>query len=120
MKNTITIIAQHFYGNRTLTDIKREDLPYFLLGILDKSIYIERDGVLDETIIELPVEGCVLVYNKYAEENARNKSKNPSAFIPELNTTLYSRCVLCGIDADGNLTSLVPERSRVAVQYLSL
>ena len=120
MKNTITIIAQAFYGNRTLTDIKREDLPYFLLGFMDKSIYLESDGILDETIIELPVEGCVLVYNKYAEEKAINKKRSALAYIPELNITLHSRCVLCGIDADGNLISLVPEQSKAAIKYLSL
>jgi hypothetical protein len=103
-----------------MTDIKREDLPYFLLGFMDKSIYLESDGILDETIIELPVEGCVLVYNKYAEEKAINKKRNPLAYIPELNITLHSRCVLCGIDADGNLISLVPEQSKAAIKYLSL
>lgn len=119
MKNTIAIIAQAFYGNRTFTEINREDLSYFLLGILDKSIYSEQDRKLDETIIKLPVKGCALVYNKYAEENNDKKYK-PLACVPELNLTLYSRCILCGIDDEGNLTSLIPEKSREAVKYLSL
>ena len=120
MKDTITIMAQAFYGNRTVTDIKLEDLPYFLLGIFDKSIYTERDRKLDVTVVKLPVEGCALVYNKYEEEDKMNTGRKPLADVPELNLTLYSRCILCGIDDEGNLTSLVPEKSRVAVQYLSI
>jgi hypothetical protein len=119
-ESKLAITAQAFYGNRTFTCIERENLSYFLLGIMDKSVYNEkRDGILDETIIELPVEGCVLVFNKYAEETINN-NRNPLAHIPELNITLYSRCVLCGMDDDGNLISLTPEQNKEAIKYLSL
>ena len=123
MTELMTIIAQAFYGNRTLTHIVRDDLPYFLCVIMDKAFYnSEYNEPLDETIIELPVKGTALVYNKYAEEKAKNDTEytKPLASIPELNLTLLSRCILCGIDDSGNLISITPEKCKEAIKYLSL
>lgn len=90
---------------------------------MDKAFYnSEYNEPLDETIIELPVKGTALVYNKYAEEKAKNDTEytKPLASIPELNLTLLSRCILCGIDDSGNLTSITPEKCKEAIKYLSL
>ena len=36
--NLIRIIAQAFYGNRTITEIRPEEMDSFILGYLDSSL----------------------------------------------------------------------------------
>lgn len=116
----IRIMAQGFYGNRTLTDIKPEEVDEFISAIAEIS---------GRTIIHLPDTECVLIYNKYAEETrleqkllALEKDNyviKPTAFIPEQNIEIYSRCVVCRQDNDGNLISLEPEDVKKCIKYLA-
>ena len=41
-KNAINIVAQAFYGNRTATEVSRENIDRFILGYLDNNIPIEN------------------------------------------------------------------------------
>ena len=41
-KKRILITAQAFYGNRTITRIKEEDMDPFILGYLDASLFSKR------------------------------------------------------------------------------
>ena len=68
MKNEIiSIITQAFYGNRTGTEIRTDEVDRFILGHLDDFPF---DDPIDRTIIRLPgSENLVLVYNKFAEQN---------------------------------------------------
>lgn len=116
MKNElICIISQAFYGNRTGTEIRRENIDRFILGYQTDDFDVTE--AIDRTVIHLPgSDNLVLVYNKYQEEE-RLKVKEralrednyvikPLAAIPELNLEIYSRCVVCRMNADGVFESL--------------
>lgn len=51
-KNTISIIAQAFYGNRTGTEISVEEIDRFILGCHDPDMKIFEK--IDRTILSLP------------------------------------------------------------------
>lgn len=112
--NQINIVSQAFYGNRTATEISREKLDRFILGYLDD---YPNDYPIDRTIIKVPnTDNIVIVYNKYKEEERRalkeevlNKDNyhiKPLAVIPEENIEIYSRCIACRMNAEGELESL--------------
>lgn len=104
MNNTINIIAQAFYGNRVATDVKKEDIDRFILGYQDDSIKVTEP--IDRTIIHIPnTDGIVIVYNKHNEEE-NEKDMKPLAVIPEENIEIYSRCIVCRMNAEGELVSL--------------
>lgn len=129
--NIISIISQAFYGNRVETEIDREKVDAFILGHIDGDVN-EWEKV-DRTIINLPnLDGIVLVYNKHNEERVINRDiwvddkwdwldkewlektrqeelkyeLKPTAIIPELDLTLYSKCIVCRVDENNNLVSL--------------
>ena len=124
MKNkTIGIIIQAFYGNRTYTETKEEDIDYIVLGYLDKSKISPKEK-FDRTIIRIPNSKCVLLYNKYQEETYLSRrdpdyTPKPLATIPELNLSIYSRCFICRIDDNGNLESIQPEDNDIISKYLA-
>ena len=124
----ITIIAQAFYGNRTCTQIYPENMDAFILGHLDGRID-DRDKI-DRTFIRVPgADDLVIVYNKYQEEKARKEKAalleergyelKPLAFIPEEDIEIYSRCIVCRMNADGTLASLVREDGPEFMKYLA-
>ena len=131
----ITILIQHFYGNRTTTYISPDDFDAIMLGCLDKKLFEERHDreKIDRTVIRVPdTENVVLVYNKYQEEERlkelqhfiqevyKNRYRfNPSAVIPEMGIVLFSRCIACRINEDGALISLEKEDYPKVVQYLT-
>ena len=62
----ISIISQAFYGNRTGTEIRRENIDRFILGDLTDDFDVTEP--VDRTIIHLPgSDNLVLIYNKYQE-----------------------------------------------------
>lgn len=120
----IGIISQAFYGNRTYTEISRDDVDTFLAGILDPKLikYEKYDITKGRTIIPIPgSEELVLVYNQTAEEEALNASypKKALAEIPEIGLKIYSRCFVCRISREGALESLKPGDSRQFIEYLA-
>lgn len=99
----IKVIAQAFYGNRVETDVSREKVDELILGY---PIDFSSDEV-DRTIVNIPNEnGLVIVYNKKQENDKGSHAENPLAVIPELNISLYSRCIACRIDENGKLASI--------------
>lgn len=128
MNNMISIVAQAFYGNRTGTDIKKEDVDSFILGNLD-GINGENE-IVNRTIISVPnTDNIVIVYNKYEEEK-RLKDKEeyfakdnyelkPVVVIPENNIKLYSRCIVCRMNGNGELESLEKGDYEKFVNYLA-
>lgn len=126
--NLISIIAQAFYGNRTGTEIKKENVDRFILGILDNSIPISE--TVDRTIIPIPnLENLVIVYNKHQEaQKLKDKVEyfkedgyelKPLAFIPEENLEIYSRCIVCRMNDDGELESLEEGDYEKFIKYLA-
>lgn len=114
----IFVIAQAFYGNRTGTTIKREDVDCIILGYLDSSLVNHEQ--IDRTIIRIPnSDQLVLIYNKY-QEALKNKGKHkPLAVIPEEHIEIYSRCIVCRMDENGVLQSLQDGDSEKFMKYLA-
>ena len=124
----ISIIAQAFYGNRVGTEIRKKNIDRFILGILDNTRPITE--TVDRTIIPIPdIENIVIVYNKHREEK-RLKDKEeyfkedgyelkPLAFIPEKNLEIYSRCIVCRINDEGELESLEEGDYEKFIKYLA-
>ncbi len=128
-KKRILIVAQAFYGNRTITEINEDNMDRFILGYLTDSIPIKRK--IDRSIIHIPdSDNIVFVYNKYEEAKKRelrdrilkedNRKMKPLAVIPEMGLMLYSRCIACRMNEDGTFESLEEEDFIKFMQYLSL
>lgn len=114
-KNMINIVAQAFYGNKVGTSIEVKNIDSFILGNLD-GINASYEKV-DRTIVKIPnTDNLVIVYNKYQEEDELKRKdelfKNkdyilkPTATIPEINFELYSRCIVCRVNDNGEFESL--------------
>lgn len=126
----ITIITQEFYGNRTMTEVKSENIDNFILGYLnekyDAKFFNEK---IDRTIINIPNTNLAIIYNKYQEDfMAMLKAKicaetgyeaKPTAIIPEKNLKLYSRCIACRINENGNLNSIKDSDYSIITKYFT-
>lgn len=131
----MAILAQGFYGNRTVTFIDSGDFDAMLLGYLDAGLFnkIRDKEKIDRTIIRLPdTENLVLVYNKQQEEDTLKELQeyiqtvrvnmerfNPTAVIPEMGIVLYSRCFVCRTNEDGELVSLKEDDCKKVIKYLT-
>ena len=85
----------------------------FVLGYLDSSLEISEP--IDRTVVRIEErlkEGEKLL----REENYEIK---PLAVIPEINLTLYSRCIALRMNEDGSFASLQEGDSRILVKYLA-
>ncbi len=131
MKKSFEIVAQAFYGNRTITYITEEEMDRFILGYLDASLPLMEDEKLDRTMIPIPgTDNLYLVYNKYQEEERlREKEQflkekeikiHPLAIIPERDIVLYSRCIVCRMNEEGEFEDLENEDYIKFMQYLVL
>lgn len=126
--NAITIIAQAFYGNRVATEIKPENLDRFILGYQTNDIKVTES--IDRTIINIPnISGVVIIYNKYEEEKERQRKEEllkennyvlkPLAVIPELNLEIFSRCIACRMNENGEFEDLREDDYEKIVKYLA-
>lgn len=129
MKKNIIIVAQAFYGNRTVTEICEDNMDRFILGWLTDSVPIKEKT--DRSIIHIPgSDNIVFVYNKYQEEEHReyrdrilkehNVRVKPLAVIPEMDIVLYSRCIACRMNEKGEFDSIEEEDYDKFMHYLSL
>ena len=129
-KKSILIVAQAFYGNRTITSIGEEEMDRFILGYLSDLLPLS-DARIDRTLIPIPgTDNLVLVYNRYQEEERiREKEKllrdegiklKPLAIIPEMDVILYSRCIVCRMDEKGEFEDLQDEDFIKFMQYLTI
>ena len=129
MKKSIIIVAQAFYGNRTVTEISEDNMDRFILGYLSNELPITEK--IDRSIIHVPgSDNIVFVYNKYEEEKSRedrdrfleedNWEMKPLAVIPEMEISLYSRCIACRMNENGEFESLEEEDFIKFMQYLSV
>lgn len=126
-KNLIKIVSQAFYGNKMGTEIEVEELDHFVLGHLDD---FETNEEIDRTIINVPnTNNLVIVYNKYQEEERLQRKEKllkedgyelkPLATIPELDLKLYSRCIVCRMNEQGEFESLQKEDYDKFMKYLA-
>lgn len=124
----INVLVQAFYGNRVGTNIKPEEIDSFVLGYTSPR-YMSGNEKIDRTIIKLPSDGLVLIYNKHEEKRRLEQKKEafkedgyvfkPLAYIPEKNIEIYSRCIVCRMDDNGNLKGLNMKDYEEAYKYLA-
>ena len=127
-KELITIVSQAFYGNRTRTKIKKDNMDRFILGYLDSNLKIT--GKIDRTIIRIPnTNNLVLIYNKYEEKERLGDKEfykesdyvlKPLATIPEINLEVYSRCIVCRMNNEGEFEILQEEDYDKFMKYLAV
>ena len=124
----IFIISQAFYGNRTGTEIRRENIDRFILGYQTDDFDVTEP--IARTVVHLPgSDDVVLIYNKYHEEERLvdkeralredNYILKPVASIPEANLDIYSRCIVCRMNADGVFESLGEGDYEIWGRYLA-
>ena len=127
-KDKVFIVAQGFYGNRTGTEIRRQNLDRFILGAQTDDFSL--DDPIDRTIVHLPgSSNVVLIYNRYKEaERLETKERvlreenfliKPLASIPEMGLEIYSRCIACRMAADGEFQSIEDEDLNILGKYLA-
>lgn len=118
-----TIVAQAFYGNRVLTEIKDSNVDRFILGYTDDKTPLSKNEKIDRTIMKIEEDNnLVIMYNKYEEEqiieDAKKHSYKPLAINPETGEKLYSRCIGCRVDDNGNLCNLEEGDVKILKKYL--
>ena len=127
-KDQISIIAQGFYGNRTGTRIQADEVDRFILGYMSDEFPVTEP--IDRTVIHLPgSDEFVLIYNKYQEEEhlaykakvfeEENYVLKPLVDIPEMDLEIYSRCIVCRMDENGEIKSLENDDFKIWNQYLA-
>ena len=115
--NLLKIVAQAFYGNRTGTEVKVENLDSFILGYTDNFIKVTEK--IDRTVVKIPnTNNLVIVYNKHQEEEKKDLKRKPLAVIPEKDIKIYSRCVVCRMNENGEFESLQNEDYKKFMKYL--
>lgn len=140
--NSIFIIAQCFYGNRTGLEIKRTDVDSFLLGYTS-SVDLSLTGkTVDRKIVRVPgTDNVVIVYDQnqednyvnvkfpehykenakeYKERTGREFTMYVSCSIPEIGFEIHTRCFACRIDDNGELQSLENGDGEKFIQYFPL
>lgn len=122
--DSIRIIAQQFYGNRTETTIRRDEVDYFLKGILSPELFIKKDLNVDRRIVKIPgTDNIVIVYDQnqeneylnvdfpkmyteYLDRYGEELRMRIACEIPEIGFKIHIRCFACRIDEDGELQSI--------------
>ena len=127
--NRILIISQHYYGNRTGTEVSLDWIDHFLRGEMSREIYGSKDieDVVRKVIRVPGTENIVIVYEQtqedryinedfpelYAREGAKyleccgkELKMNVSCEIPEIDFKIHTRCFACRMDEFGTLQSL--------------
>ena len=129
----IDVIAQQFYGNCTYTSICKENIDFFLKGIVNNDLFRDETVAVDRRVVRIPhFENLAIVYDqiqedKYVQEEypalvaqkgdhyrqrcGKEIPMQISCRIPEIGLTIHTRCFACRIDEIGNLQSLQPEDS---------
>jgi len=127
--NCIFIISQYFYGNRTGTEIDRNEVDYFLRGEISREYFRPEDiQDVDRKFVRVPgSENIVIVYDQtqedtyvnvefpeiyardgadYLERWGEELKMHVSCEIPEIGFKLHTRCFACRMDDNEVLQSL--------------
>ena len=138
--NCISVIAQQFYGNRTGTEVNRDEIGYFLRGCLSREVYKFEDlSDMDRRIVHVPgAEHIVIVYDQTQEDEyvnvgfpemlARDADLYRESFgeeltmratceIPEIGFKIHTRCIACRMDENGILQSLEDDDYKQFIHY---
>ena len=138
--NSIFIISQFFYGNRTGTEVERDWVDHFLRGHISREHYspIDVQNVVRKTVRVPGSENIVIVYDQtqedryvnvefpeiYAEDGAEYLARwgeelkmHVSCEIPEIGFKIHTRCFACRMDKKGVLQSLEGDDYRQFIHY---
>jgi len=118
----LIILAQAYFGNRTVTEITPDRIDSFILGFASSEIAerMIRPEDIDRTIVRIPeTENLVLIYNRYQDENNKKRESTMTAKIPEIGLELNSRCIVCRMNNDGSFASIEEEDFQKVMQYLA-
>ena len=85
---------------------------------------------IDRTVVRIPnTENLVIVYNKYEEEARRADKQSywesdgyelkPLAVIPQIGLEIYSRCIACRMNQQGQFESLQEQDYDLVMGYLA-
>lgn len=136
-KSLISIITQCFYGNRTGTEINRDDVKGFIRGW---QIPVSEDYVRDVELKTIHVPGdkhVIIVYDQTAENEYLNVEfpqyakeyrekydeelqMKATCSIPELGIELHTRCFACRIDKNGVFQSLEDGDEDKFIEYFPI
>ena len=137
--DNIYIIAQQFYGNRTATEISRENIDFFLKGILSPEFFPGEDKTANRKVIKVPgTDNIAIVYDQnqedeyvniefpeqykelaeeYKEHTGREFKMQVSCKISEIDFEIHTRCFACRIDKTGELQSLEDGDAEKFINY---
>lgn len=138
--NSIFIISQFFYGNRTGTEVERDWVDHFLRGHISREHYspIDVQNVVRKTVRVPGSENIVIVYDQtqedryvnvefpeiYAEDGAEYLARwgeelkmHVSCEIPEIGFKIHTRCFACRMDERGVLQSLEGDDYKQFIHY---
>lgn len=140
--DSIFIIAQQFYGNRTGTEIRRDSINFFLKGILSPILFPGDDKTVERKMVTVPnTDNIVIVYDQnqedeyvnvefpemykrhaaeYKEHTGREFTMQVSCRIPELDFEIHTRCFACRIDENGELQSLESGDGKMLIEYFPI
>lgn len=141
--NTISIISQYFYGNRTGTEIRLDSIDYFLRGILSREHYdpSEIQDVVRKVVRVPGAEHIAIVYDqaqedryvneefpeiyalegaKYLERWGEELKMHVSCEIPSIGFKIHTRCFACRMDEAGNLHSLEDNDYKQFIHYFPI
>ena len=138
--NSISVISQFFYGNRTGTEIQRDWIDHFLRGQLSRELYGSEDiqDVVRKTVRVPGPENIVIVYDQTQEDRYVNEDfpetyaldgakylelwgeelkMHVSCEIPEISFKIHTRCFACRMDENGVLQSLEGDDYKQFIHY---
>lgn len=104
-----------------IVTMQREAIDYFVVGYTGIPKRLFAYDKIDRSIINLPnTDNLVVIYNKYQEEEIRkDNATKPIVFIKDNNTTIYSCCIVCRMDNNGNVSSVTKEEYNIIAKYLA-
>ena len=140
-KNYIKVIAQQMYGNRTETRIHKDDINFFLKGILSPELFPGADKTVNRKIVRIPnAEYIAVVFDQnledkyvnvefpkiyansgteYRERWGEEMKMHISCEIPEIGFKIHTRCFACRMNEDGMMTDIQPEDYSIISLYFA-
>ena len=136
----IFIISQVFYGNRTGTEVSRDEVDYFLRGETDRKYFCPEDiRDVERRFVRIPGPGNIVIVYDRTQEDSYVNVEFPEAYardgrhykevwgeelkmhvtceIPEIGFTLHTRCFACRMDENGVLQSLERDDYKRFIHY---
>lgn len=138
--NSIFVISQFFYGNRTGTEVERDWVDHFLRGHISRDLdgFMDVQDVVRKTVRVPGSENIVVVYDQtqeeryvnvefpeiYAEDGTEYLARwgaelkmHVSCEIPEIGFKIHTRCFACRMDENGVLQSLEGDDYKQFIHY---